>query len=72
MDGTEWPYLKKVLRKFGTGPYFMKWIDITYKEDQAAIAVVDRYRTGQGGRQGSPLSPLNFDLGLEALAIAIQ
>lgn len=29
-DQVEWPYMMSVLKKFGFGPSFIKWIEIIY------------------------------------------
>ena len=75
-DRLEWRYMFHTLRAFGFGQTFLRWIDILYKDPQAAVrtnGLISSYFTlGRGTRQGSALSPGLFCLALEPLAAAIR
>lgn len=34
-DRIEWKYLKMVINQFGMGPYFEKWVDLLYENQEA-------------------------------------
>ena len=75
-DRVEWPYRLDVIRCFGFGDYFCKWIDILFTDSAAEVCT--NYVTSlpfelsRGTRQGSPLSPLLFMIVMEPLALAIR
>lgn len=75
-DRLEWRYMFHTLRAFGLGQIFLIWIDILYKDPQAAVrtnGLISSYFTlGRGTRQGSALLPGLFCLALEPLAAAIR
>lgn len=75
-DRIEWRYMFHTLRAFGIGQTFMRWIEILYKDPEAAVqtnGLISSYFTlGRGTRQGSALSPGLFCLALEPLAVAIR
>lgn len=74
-DRVEWRYLCCLLKVFGFGQRFMKWMEILYKQPEAVVQtngmVSSYFRLGRGLRQGSGLSPALFCLTLEPLAEAI-
>lgn len=68
--------MKKVAAKFGVGSQLEKWLDITYQEKVATVMMEgqgsEKIKSHKELRQGCPLSPLIYNLGLEPLAIAIK
>lgn len=75
-DTLSWSYLTMVLRHYGFGPLFMKWVVALNSTPQAKLkyhgfesSVFPIYR---GTRQGCPLSTLLFILAMEPLAEAIH
>lgn len=60
-DRLEWPYLLKILPKFGFGAYFINWVKTLYKKPQAKIITNGQMSTAfplsRSSRQGCPLSP---------------
>lgn len=69
-------HLSRVLRAFGFGPSFRRWIDTLYFNICSHIIVngslSSRVDIHSGVRQGCPLSPLLYILSLEPLASAIR
>lgn len=73
-DSIEWVYLWGVLQCFG--PHFLRWIQLLYRAPKARVRTndwtSDSFPLHRGTRQGCPLSPSQFALALEPLAILVR
>lgn len=74
-NSVEWGYLLQVLKSFGFGNGFIKWIAILYKSLKAAVLVNGNlssyFRLHRGTRQGCTIFPLLFALAIEPLTIVL-
>ena len=75
-DRVEWDFLFFVLKKFGFGEAFIRWIQLLYFSPQAAV-ITNQMRSqsfplSRGTRQGCPLSPLLFTLAIEPLSLFLS
>lgn len=75
-DRVEHEYLFEVLRSFGFGENFIKWIEILYKGALTKIKcngfLTDCFKITRSIRQGCPLSALLYSLVSEPLGLAIR
>ena len=71
-DTVEWPFLFKVLEKYGFKDSFLKWVKTLYCNINAKISnngwISEVFDLKRGIRQGCPLSALLFILVVEVLA----
>lgn len=75
-DRLEWPFLFKVLAKYGFGQSFINWVKTLYHMPRARITTNGQisavFPLSRSSRQGCPLSPGLFVLAIEPLAEAIR
>lgn len=75
-DRVEHKYLFNVLKKFGFGENFIKWVRILYKGAVSRIKcngfLTKCFRITRSIRQGCPLSALLYSLVAEPLGLAIK
>ena len=74
-DSINWQFLLKVLQKMGFGPKWLGWMR-SYKSTTKFSVLVNGVPTGffsssKGLRQGDPLSPYLFVMGMEVLSVLI-
>lgn len=74
-DGVEWSYLWEVLKRFGVGTRFVRWVQLLYFCPQASMLIngfqSESFSLHRGTHQRS-LSLLLFALAVEPLAEAIR
>jgi len=75
-DRVSHDYLFKILKAYGFGPNFIKWVKVLYTSNQSRVQVNgylnDHFFTTRGVRQGCSLSPLLYVLCIEAFACKIR
>ena len=75
-DHVSHDYLFKILKAYGFGPNFIKWVKVLYTSNQSRVQVngylTDHFFTTRGVRQGCSLSPLLNVLCVEAFACKIR
>ena len=63
-DRIEWNFMLKMLKEFGFGENFLRWIQILYKEPTLKLKINNwigaDVKIGRGVRQGDPLSPTSL------------
>ena len=75
-DRVDWGFLLRILERFNFGSSFCSWIKLFYTDVESAVVIngwtSPFFKPSRGVRQGCPLSPLLYVLGIEILAINIR
>ena len=75
-DTVRWPFLKKLLKIYGFGDNFQKWISLLYTESESCVTnngyLSPFFKLSRGIRQGCPISALLFLLVAEVAAVLIR
>ena len=75
-DFLEFGYIEKVVKLFNFGENIQKWLKIILTDGESRVSnngfLSNKFKIKRSTRQGDPLSPIIFVLGLEILFIAIR
>ena len=75
-DSLDHGFILDVLKKFGFGPNFVRWVNLLLKEFNMRVlnggTPGDHFASERGARQGDPISSLLFILCIEILCIKLR
>ena len=75
-DTVKWTFLAKILKNYGFGDNFQKWVSILYKNAMSCVTnngyVSSYFNLYKGIRQGCPISALLFLLIAEIIALVLK
>ncbi|GJV55335.1 RNA-directed DNA polymerase, eukaryota [Tanacetum coccineum] len=75
-DSVRWDFLDDVLKKFGFGEQWRRWIQCCLNSSKGSILVngspTNEFQFYKGLKQGDPLSPFLFILVMESLHLSFQ
>ena len=75
-DTVEWDFIQQTLNLFNFGSFLKQWVKALYTNTESAVLhngyTTDYFKLSRGVRQGCPLSPYLFSLGVEILAAKVR
>ena len=75
-DSVNFEFIEKTFETFNFGDNFRKWINIIYRDGKSCISnnghISESFKIERSTRQGDPISPLVFILGLEILFVTLR